>query len=546
MVSSDKTWRVKKDRKRATTQRKSCDTCHKSKTRCDRRRPVCSTCEIFGRACTYLQRDQDGAPEPHSKQRSGDAQGSAITIPPPQLPPPQQQHHLHHHHHLPYARDHDFMPAEVQPLPQLSSSSTKSSSPDDILLERAVDDLWNYSFNSVELHAKLPAAGEPLLPCSWCLDFSCDHCRQLERSIPDDQDLLHDRDVQISVAELLMDAMASRSDRESATILAAVRAGIPRMAIYAALISPDCSNIGLTQVLEHQQGSITQQYDAVMSNAHDQIWHQLRYEPTTAHQDGPPTEVAGDLKHPRRRHPMGRPAPSLQSMHSSLTDAGKDVCIPQWAILPPRTLIGAGDTFDDAMATMQAEIAAGADIEAYCGAHAYLGALLHPRHSHATPRLSQIIAGMLARLLPDEVAGSVTSLALMWLHWCVWSWLLSPTEEKFNRIPSLLKPTPWQICRPHTLVYDFVIVPALRDHLCNNPLTNNVWLTEAGNTMLCCWPKTALHALCRNPITKAIDLHPDCKSYAGRPQNWSFGPVIRTHFPDMDRYASIRSNGSPV
>lgn len=236
---------------------------------------------------------------------------------------------------------------------------------------------------------------------------------------------------------------------------------------------------------------------------------------------------------------------SLPSTHSSLTDAEKDICLPSWAILPPRTLTGAGDSFDEALATMQAEIAAGVDIEAYCGPHVYLGALLHPKHSHSTPRLSQIIADMLTRLLPDEATGSVTSLALMWLHWCVWSWLLSPTEEKYYRIPKLLRPTPWQICRPHTLVYDFIIIPTLRDHLCNSPCTNNAWLTEADNTILCYWPKTALHALCRNPITKAIDLHPDCKSYAGRSQNWSFGPVIRAHFPDIDRYASIRANESP-
>ncbi|QIW99651.1 hypothetical protein AMS68_005169 [Peltaster fructicola] len=453
MVTPKREARVTKPRK-VHASRKSCDTCHKSKTKCDRQRPVCSTCKIFARQCTYLH--------------------NAVAL----LP------------HLETFTSGSSSEREerIQHDPQSQQSSLTGSS----------------------------ASGSNTTPS---LSFS-----------PTELDLNH--------YTLLTDGVSETSARryeESSMILAAIRMGMPVDDIRQVLMDTNYATYGLAYLLENRRVSSeasspeSLQHRSKLPTFNSHAWETLRYEP--------------EIKAQHNQREMFVVA-SLRAIEEVADRGNPSVQIPTWALLPPQISTQVTDPFDEAFRTMKAEIV-GVDVEKYCGAHAHLDALLHGNSPRRVPRLSQILAALLASLLPLEDSGStgVTSLAVMWLHWSLFSWLLSPTREHFERMPKMIRPTPWQLFSPHVLIYDFIAVPALRDYMCREPPEHNTWLTEACKTTQFAWKKTALHALTRHPVSKAIDLCAECKEEAGKAENWSFGPSVRPHLPNVDRYIRVRTSG---
>jgi hypothetical protein len=67
---------------------------------------------------------------------------------------------------------------------------------------------------------------------------------------------------------------------------------------------------------------------------------------------------------------------------------------------------------------------------------------------------------------------------------------------------------PNQLFMPHVELVDFLIWPALREHVIRVPSmqVNLEWLMDMSLTASCDWEGTAEKALCRNAITGDFDL----------------------------------------
>lgn len=341
--------------------------------------------------------------------------------------------------------------------------------------------------------------------------------------------------------------MSVGSDSQSSMILAALRTGTSQHRIGEALVSPDYESRGLAYILtaDKLQSNMKQQAKGVDNEASQSpdmpyarlAWDSIVFDlADSARQTS--DELSGTLVPTRKRAKSTAEVPILVQAPSG--SGASAVRLPFWSLLPMQLTSKMADPFDVAMAQIRTDLDGGVAIDTYCGSHAYLVALIRPETKERIPRLSRIVADLVRDFMPQETTPSVTSLAIMWLHWCLWSWMISPSVESFERMPKLMRPTPWQICSAHPLVYDFVFIPALRDYICRKPLTSNTWIAEASDTVSFDWPKTALHALCRNRETKAIDLNQDCKTHASSEANWSFGPSMRAHLPDIDQYAKVR------
>ncbi len=82
---------------------------------------------------------------------------------------------------------------------------------------------------------------------------------------------------------------------------------------------------------------------------------------------------------------------------------------------------------------------------------------------------------------------------------------------------------------PHPMVVDFVIWPALREHVVQYPSlqVGMNWLLDMADTIVCGWSVSAGDALCQNQLTGKTDLTQVAKDFVSRLGNRSLGPSFR-------------------
>lgn len=272
------------------------------------------------------------------------------------------------------------------------------------------------------------------------------------------------------------------------------------------------------------------------------VWTRIKYAPTVTNR----YEAIGSfIRGSADTRDKGSDAQKLaqvpvRGLGSSLTDDNHGSKMPFWSILPMRSPSQLADPFDETLKLIQAELKDGADVKKYCGKHAFVGALLDERQFRESPRLSQICAAMARSVLSDIESANITLVAIMYLQWSLWNWLLQPNKQSYEGLPETMRPTPWQLFAPHCLMYDFCIPPSLRDRLCRAPLDDNKWVTESCKTILCGWPRTLLDAITRHQSSGGLDLTAECKAHIGKPETWSLGPSMRSFFAGIDSHITIR------
>lgn len=87
-----------------------------------------------------------------------------------------------------------------------------------------------------------------------------------------------------------------------------------------------------------------------------------------------------------------------------------------------------------------------------------------------------------------------------------WRALTDRRPETYRDIPALGRPTPYQLFNPHPRVFDFLVVPALRDLMCGKQNPDVRWLSEGIATIVCEWNAPVEDALAFNDITGELDL----------------------------------------
>ncbi|KAK4199183.1 hypothetical protein QBC40DRAFT_282353 [Triangularia verruculosa] len=174
------------------------------------------------------------------------------------------------------------------------------------------------------------------------------------------------------------------------------------------------------------------------------------------------------------------------------------------------------------------------------GTHAHIGALFDKDEFEKAPPLSQWATRVVHSIVRDQRC--MTSFGSMYVLFWVARWMIMPTEEYFNAIPSWMRPTPNQFFMPHPMILDFLIWPALRDYVVQFPSLHvgMDWLVVLCDTITCAWPGTVGEALCRDEITGITDLTPVAKNVAGRLESWSLGSTFIPYMTNAESLVSIR------
>ncbi|KAI1612654.1 hypothetical protein EDD36DRAFT_452246 [Exophiala viscosa] len=110
-------------------------------------------------------------------------------------------------------------------------------------------------------------------------------------------------------------------------------------------------------------------------------------------------------------------------------------------------------------------------------------------------------------------------------------WLLVPTPESYQKVPEMMKPTPYQCMVPHVPAIETIPIPPVRDAAIHRLRD---WLTPLIN---CNWSVNWRHgmdaAVERSPTTGATILTSRFTKHVTDYDNWSVGRTFLEHFPEV-------------
>lgn len=198
----------------------------------------------------------------------------------------------------------------------------------------------------------------------------------------------------------------------------------------------------------------------------------------------------------------------------------RNLTAPPWAAQCIHEIDAPSEPFDIAFNDLKTAASSLGSIDEVCGTQVCFEALDDEAAFASAPLLSQIIASLILSIKSDEPATSVTQYALMWAEWTLWRWMLAPSPQTYQELPEIMKPSNSQLFISHRRMYDFIIWPALREHVCNLPDVDRRWLTEACVTVRCDLDWATEAPVSRNMETGKLELSPTLK-VRSFPHRWS-------------------------
>lgn len=424
------------------------------------------------------------------------------------------------------------------------------------------------------------------------------HVLDISRQTPDD-----------SQAAALLHALVSNSDQDSSLLLAILRSGCPWELLASAVLSaqidgaavnrPLHTQLDLPRLLSYLNPSQNQemvplaaipehrglnaevqyqphQFSTIINLDRYRPWLHRRFDRdawkqlSTARQHGSaynPAPSPNALRTSSTHHRLGNMAFSaaIAANHfppSTQAHQQHNLAAAPWAVQTLHVPPCQTEPFDSAFLDLMAAASnSSGGVDAVCGPQVCLEALDDEEAFVRAPLLSQIIASIVTSIKSDEPMTSVTQYALMWAEWTLWRWMLAPSPQSYHELPEIMRPSNSQLFIKHRRMFDFIIWPALREHVCNVPDVDRRWLTEACVTVRCDLEWAVEEVVCRNGRTGALELNPvfkvctcfpeNCeagledadvfsKPYIGLPSSWSMGPSVRPFLHGVDSFARIR------
>ncbi|KAM0721622.1 hypothetical protein Q7P37_002547 [Cladosporium fusiforme] len=352
-------------------------------------------------------------------------------------------------------------------------------------------------------------------------------------------------------AERLLKALVSQSDIESTTLLARLRLG-EDWRVIANDLPPEAvtSETGIQRIAHYMQSATQVTAKHWLPAIFDrQYFMQIGYIPCIPKPSSFPTTPGstfnfGNLPFSSAIAANHHPPHIQQAQQDNLSG-------PLWAkpILNGSTINA--DPFEALLAEMRDDLACGVSMDDLCGPHPFIGALDDEHTFYRAPKLSQIVARIVGSIKSTDESTTFTQYAMMYWFWALWRWILKPTTETYRAIPEFAKPTSSQLFISHPSVFDFILLPKLRDMVCQADTPNVQWMTEAAITIHCIRDESLTSTLSRDGMTHELDLNPICKqltffkAFISSEQNWALGPSVREFLSDADSFVPIRDTAPP-
>jgi len=127
-------------------------------------------------------------------------------------------------------------------------------------------------------------------------------------------------------------------------------------------------------------------------------------------------------------------------------------------------------------------------------------------------------------------------LPMPWIMGCVlmlsrlMRWLLLPTEETYNEIPPMIRPTQNQRFIPHNPAADLNPIPAIRDALC---IKMRDYITPLIGNAFFEWPHSLEDAVEYDADNDVYILTQQFEAQVHKPESWSLSRRVLETFPEL-------------
>jgi hypothetical protein len=122
-------------------------------------------------------------------------------------------------------------------------------------------------------------------------------------------------------------------------------------------------------------------------------------------------------------------------------------------------------------------------------------------------------------------------------------WMITPTQENYERIPEFFTPRPSQLMAPHPAWIDHIPFPRMRDKLVatykDHPF--ELFFMPFTSGMSVNWPYDPTDCLISTSEKEDPIINPVFERHIRRLENWSVAPILMEQYPDLQDTARVKA-----
>ena len=197
----------------------------------------------------------------------------------------------------------------------------------------------------------------------------------------------------------------------------------------------------------------------------------------------------------------------------------------------------------DFIASQRRELADGNTSAAFLTAPAYpsVASLLNPTGGHRVDRLSQLVTDVIDKF--PNIANLPERVATLFFLFSFTRWMISPTQENYERIPEFFTPRASQILGQHPIWVDLIPFPRMRDKLVQTYQEHpfDLFFMPFTLGMSVNWAYDPTDCLISTSEKEDPIINPVFERHIRRLENWSISPVLLEAFPDLTDTARVKA-----
>jgi hypothetical protein len=170
-----------------------------------------------------------------------------------------------------------------------------------------------------------------------------------------------------------------------------------------------------------------------------------------------------------------------------------------------------------------------------------VASLLNPTGGHRVDRLSQLMTDVIDKF--PNIANLPERVATLFFMFSLTRWMISPTQENYERIPEFFTPRASQILAAHPAWVDHVPFPRMRDKLVatykDHPF--DLFFMPFTSGLSVNWPYDPTDCLISTSEKEDPIINPVFERHIRRLENWSVSPLLMETFPALADSARVKA-----
>ncbi|KAI1323828.1 hypothetical protein F5Y16DRAFT_382690 [Xylariaceae sp. FL0255] len=175
-----------------------------------------------------------------------------------------------------------------------------------------------------------------------------------------------------------------------------------------------------------------------------------------------------------------------------------------------------------------------------------VSSLLNPQNSIYSHPVSRVFTDILATFpdiyrLPEKVA-------MLYIMFLITRWMISPTQENRDLLPSLAQPVAEQFSTPHPAWMDHLPFPLMRSRIIqkwsHSPIVFTEFFIHYNKSLSLNWPYEECDVLLRSADGNEVFINPVFERHLFTQENWTLGESFDRAFPYLRGTYPLKSDSS--